>query len=169
VRLNHVVRFHRKRQSRLFNVPNSGERPVQGWLGIASKPAQGIYILHQLNTHGSNDDGGSGGNSSDARCANRTMAHNRSHSTDTVGNNHRGNTHSNLDSRSLQTQFRSKPERQNAAPERKPIHLPPILLRELFSRSLFYLLIIRREVRQKASRSERGTGNVKQTRVAGLD
>jgi hypothetical protein len=77
-----------------------------------------------------------------------------------VGNNHRGNTHSTPDSRNslpgIQTQFRPKPERQNAAPERKPIHLPPMLLREPFSSSLFYLPIIRREVRQKASRSPSG-------------
>jgi hypothetical protein len=125
-----------------------------------SKLPRASFILRQLNTDGSNDDGGGGGNSSDDRRTNRTMAHHSSHSTDTVGNNHRGKTHSSRDSRNslpgIQPQFRPKPERQNAAPERKPIHLPPMLLREPFSSSLFYLPIIRREVRQKASRSSSG-------------
>ena len=50
----------------------------------------GFHILRQLNTHiGSNDDH-SGGNNSDARCS--------SHSTDTVGNSHRDDTHNNPDS-----------------------------------------------------------------------
>src|SRR5260370_33984546 len=45
----------------------------------------GFHILRQLYTHiGSNDDPG-GGKNSDARCS--------SHTTDTVGKNHKGKTH----------------------------------------------------------------------------
>src|SRR5438132_10328687 len=90
----------------------------------------GFHILRQLNTHiGSNDDDG-GGNNSDARCS--------SHSTDTVGNSHRGNTRNNRD----QPQFQPTPERQNAAPERKPIHLPPMQLREAFSYNSPFLFVV---------------------------
>jgi len=127
------------------------------WRNGANQSPPSNFILRHVNTDSSND--GGGGGSTDARRTNRTMAHYSSH-TDTVGNNHMGNTHSSPDSRNslpgIQPQFRPKPERQNAAPERKPIHLPPMLLREPFSSSLFCLPTIRREVRQKASRSSSG-------------
>src|SRR5215470_5664986 len=64
-------------------------------------------------------------------------AHNSSHSTDTVGNSHRGNIHN-----SLQPQFQPIPERQNLAPKQKPIRLPPMQLRQPFCSSLFYLPMI---------------------------
>jgi hypothetical protein len=102
---------------------------------MPSEPAQWIYILRQLSTinkDGSNDDDG-GGNSSGVLRTSRMKAHSSSHSTDTVGNSHRGNTHSyNPDS---QTQFRPKPARQSAVREQKPIQLPRMQLRELFSNS----------------------------------
>jgi hypothetical protein len=52
-----------------------------------------------------------------------------------VGNSHMGNTHSRPDIQPQfqLAQFRLKPEPQNAALERKPIHLPPVRLREAFS------------------------------------
>jgi hypothetical protein len=81
------------------------------------------------------------------------MAQNSNHSADMAGNSHRGNTRSSPDSRTLRTQFRLKPEHQNAGRERKRIPLPPMQSREVFSSSLFYLPIIRRKLRQKASRS----------------
>jgi hypothetical protein len=52
-----------------------------------------------------------------------------SHSTDMVGSIHTDNSRI----RNPDSQFRQKSERQNAAPERKPIHLPPMQLREAFS------------------------------------
>ena len=48
------------------------------------------------------------------------------------------------------TQLRSKLERQNAAPERKPVTLSPIRLREVFS--LFFLLMIKQETEGKVFR-----------------
>jgi len=47
-------------------------------------------------------------------------------------------------------QLRSKLERQNAAPERKPVTLSPIRLREVFS--LFFLLMIKQETEGKVFR-----------------
>src|SRR4029077_15635488 len=106
----------------------------------------GFHILRQLNTHiGSNDDGG-GGNSG-ARCTSSMMAQNSSHSTDTVGNSHRGNTRNNRD----QPQFRPKSERQNAARKRKPIHLPPMQLREVFSYSFPFLFVVSRGMEDPAN------------------
>ena len=86
---------------------------------------------------GGDDDGG--GDNSDARRTNRMRGHNRSHSTDTVGNSgtgsiHMGNIHNSLEIRSL---FRPKRQRQNAVRERKPVPLPSMQLREVFSNSLF--------------------------------
>src|SRR4029077_3992242 len=81
----------------------------------------GFHILRQLNTHiGSNDDGG-GGNTG-VRSTNSMMAQNSSHSTDMVGSIHTDNSRI----RNPDSQFRPTPERQNAARERKPIHLPPM-------------------------------------------
>jgi hypothetical protein len=111
-------------------------------------------MLRQLITDddGSNDDGG-GGNS-DARRTNNMKAHNSSHSRDTVGNSgkgsiHMGNIHNSLPD--LRTQFLPKYQRQNAVRERKPVPLPPMQLREVFSNSLFYLPIIKQQVRGKVS------------------
>jgi hypothetical protein len=97
-------------------------------------------MLRQLITDDDgNDDGG--GRNSDARRTNRMKAHS-SHSTDTVGNSgtgsiDTGNIHIRNSLPDLRTQFRPKRQRQNAARERKPVPLPPMQLREVFSNSLF--------------------------------
>ncbi len=117
------------------------------WLkkaGSESLPSQlsGFYILCQLSTeNGSNDDGGGG--KPDARSTSGPCS---SHRTDMTGSIHMDNTRiRNQDSRNSHIgnldnqiqfhppQFRLKFERQNAARERKPIHLPPVQLREAFS------------------------------------
>ena len=97
--------------------------------GPESLPSQlsGLYVLRQLSTNSGNDDGG-GGNSG-VRWTNSMMAQNSSHSTDMVGSIHTDNSRI----RNPDSQFRPKSERQNAAPEQKPIHLPPMQLREAFS------------------------------------
>ena len=97
--------------------------------GSESLPSQlsGLYVLRQLSTDISNDDGG-GGNSG-VRSTNSMMAQNSSHSTDMVGSTHTDNSRI----RNLDRQFRPKSERQNAARERKPIHLPSMQSREAFS------------------------------------
>jgi hypothetical protein len=82
--------------------------------------------LRHLSTDSSNDDGG-GGNSG----ARRTNSK--------AGNSHRGSTHNSPDS---QPQLRPKPERQNAAREQKPIHLPPVQLREVFSCNFPFLFVV---------------------------
>ena len=64
------------------------------------------------------------------------MAQNSSHSRDMVGSTHTDN----IRIRNPDSQFRLKFERRNAARERKPIHLPPMQLREVFSYS-FSLLV----------------------------
>jgi hypothetical protein len=102
--------------------------------------------IRQLSTDcGSNDDGGR--NRLDARRTSRMKAphSSRCRSMDTVDNSYTDNTHiHNPGSHSrthpaIQTQFRPKPEHQNAAPKQKRIHRPPMQLREVFSSSLFYL------------------------------
>jgi hypothetical protein len=61
-----------------------------------------------------------------------------SHSTDMVGSIHMDDSRiRNPDSR-----FRPKSERQNAARERKLIHLPPMQLREAFSYSFPFLFVV---------------------------
>ena len=68
------------------------------------------------------------------------------HNTDMVGSRnsdtdssiHTGNIHNSPDIRSL---FRPIYQRQNVAPERKLLALPPIRLREVFSSSCFSSLI----------------------------
>jgi hypothetical protein len=106
--------------------------------GPESLPSQlsGLYVLRQLSTDSGNDDGG-GGNSG-ARCTSSMMAQNSSHSTDMVGSIHTDNSRI----RNPDSQFRPKSERQNAAPERKPIHLPPMQLREAFSYSFPFLFVV---------------------------
>ena len=95
-----------------------------------------FWILRQLSTGGTDDDGG-GGNI-DARRTNRMTTQNSSRSTDTVGSrnhnkahsSHTDNTHN---SPEIRPQFRPKRQRQNAVRERKPVPLPPMQLREVFS------------------------------------
>jgi len=99
-------------------------------------------MLRQLITDDDgNDDGG--GRNSDARRTNNMKAHSSSHSTDTVGNSgtgsiHMGNIHIHNSLPDLRTLFRTKRQRQNAVRERKPVPLPPVQLREVFSNSLFF-------------------------------
>src|SRR6266478_1471455 len=101
--------------------------------------SSGFYILRQLSTD-SNNDGGGGGNSG-VRWTNSMMAQNSSHSTDMVGSIHTDNSRI----RNPDSQFRPKSERQNAARERKPIHLPPMQLREAFSYNFPFLFVALRE------------------------
>jgi hypothetical protein len=63
-------------------------------------------------------------------------ARNSSHSTDRAGSIHMDNSHI----RNPGSRFRWKSEHQKAAREPKPIHLPPMQLREAFSYS-FSLLV----------------------------
>ncbi len=114
--------------------------------GPESLPSQlsGLYILRQLSTD-SNDDDGGGGNSG-VRWTNSTMAQNSSHSTDMVGSIHTDNSRI----RNPDSQFRPKSERQNAARERKPIHLPPMQLREVFSYSFPFLFVVSRGMKDPA-------------------
>src|SRR6266478_2967960 len=118
--------------------PLVGISAKKSWPRIASKPAQWTYILRQLSTDSNNDDGG-GGNSG-VRSTNSMMAQNSSHSTDMVGSIHTDNSRI----RNPDSEFRPTPERQNAAPEQKPIHLPPMQLREAFSYSFPFLFVVSR-------------------------
>ena len=106
--------------------------------GSESLPSQlsGLYVLRQLSTDSSNDDGG-GGNSG-VRWTNSMMARNSSHSTDMVGSIHTDN----IRIHNPDSQFRPKSERQNAARERKPSHLPPMQLREAFSYNFPFLFVV---------------------------
>jgi hypothetical protein len=52
----------------------------------------------------------------------------------------------------LQIRFRTRPAHQNAVPKQKRIHLPPMQLREVVSSSLFYLPVIKQQVRGKVFR-----------------
>jgi hypothetical protein len=113
-----------------WNRPERGQKKA----GLESLPSR-LSRLRHLSTDSSNDDGG-GGNSGARRTNSKA---DNSHSTDTVGNSYRGNTHNNPDS---QPQFRPKPERQNAARERKPIHLPPMQLKEAFSYNFPFLFVV---------------------------
>ena len=75
------------------------------------------------------------------------MVLNNSHSTDKFGSTRTGNSHhirtirtdssctpdNQIRLRLLRPQFRLKPERQNSALERKPVRLPSVQLREVFS------------------------------------
>jgi hypothetical protein len=102
-------------------------------------------MLGQVPTADSSGDVG-GDDSSGCRRTNSKADCNRN--TDRAGSRNSGTDSSiHMDSiRSnpgLRTQLRSKLERQNAAPERKPVTLSPILLREVFS--LFSLLMIKQE------------------------
>jgi hypothetical protein len=80
--------------------------------------------------------------------------------TDMAGNSRRDNTHSPV----IQTQFQPKPEHQNAAREQKRILRPPMQSRKVFSSSLFYPPIIRREVQEEASGFSSGATVARQPR-----
>ena len=69
----------------------------------------------------------------------KTSHSSRCRSMDTVDNTHIHNpgSHSRIHP-AIQTQFRPKPEHQNAAREQKRIPRPPMQLKEVFSSSLFY-------------------------------
>jgi len=111
--------------------------------GSESLPSQlsGFYILRQFSTRcGSNDDDGGGNKPGVHQTSSMKVPHNN-HSTDMVESIHTGNCRiRNPDSHNSRPkiqpqfpQFRPKSERQNAAWERKPIHLPSMQLREAFS------------------------------------
>jgi hypothetical protein len=115
--------------------------PRKSWLEIALEPARWIFsILRPLSTDDGTDGDDGDGSNIDARRTSRTKARNSSHSTDTVGNSIHstdmagssctGNTRSSPEIRFL---FRPKRQRQNAAREPKPIPLPPMQLRAVFS------------------------------------
>src|SRR5260370_24873591 len=106
---------------------------------------------------------GGGGSSPDARHTNSMKAYN---STDMAGNSHRDSTHMDSTHPGIQTQFRPKPEHQNAAREQKRILRPPMQLREVFSSSLFYLPMIRREAHQEPSDFSSGATGPRQPRNA---
>src|SRR6266446_7100228 len=106
--------------------------------------SSGFYILRQLSTD-SNDDDGGGGNSG-VRWTNSMTAQNGSHSTDMVGSIHMDNSRI----RNPDSQFRPTPERQNAARERKPIHLPPMQLREAFSYNFPFFFVVSRGMKDPA-------------------
>ena len=109
-------------------------------------------MLRQLLTADSSCDVG-GDDSSGCRRTNGMADSN--HNTDMVGSMnsdtdcsiHTGNIHNSPDIRSL---FRPIYQRQNVAPERKPLPLSPIQLREVFS--LFFLLMIKQESEGKVFR-----------------
>ena len=110
--------------------------------GSESLPSQpsGLYVLRQLSTHcGSNGDDG-GGNKPVVPRTNRMKVPRNSHSTDMVGSIHTDNSRI----RNPDSQFRRKSERQNAARGRKPIHLPPMRLREAFSYNFPFLFVVLR-------------------------
>jgi hypothetical protein len=128
---NHVASF----------IVNANHYPLpQKRAGSESLPSQlsGLCVPCQLSTNGGSNDDGGGGNSNDARRTSSTMVHNRCHSKDMVGSIHTDNSRI----RNPDSQFRPKSERQNAARERKPIHLPPMLLREAFSYSFPFLFLV---------------------------
>ena len=110
-------------------------------------------MLCQLITDDSS--GGIGGDDSNSGVHRTNCKVCNTRKTDTVGNRNSGTDSSiHMDSiRSnprLRTQLRSKLERQNAAPERKPIALLPIQSKEVFS--LFFLLMIKQESESKVFR-----------------
>lgn len=120
---------------------------------LSSQRDLDFEILRQLITDDSGGDIGGDDNNSRARRTNSKVGNFRN--TDTVGSMNSGTDSSiHMDSiRSnpgLRTQLRSKLERQNAAPERKPVPLSPIQLREVFS--LFFLLMIKQESEGKVFR-----------------
>ena len=93
-------------------------------------------MLRQLLTADSSGDIGGDDSNSRARRTNSKVGNTRN--SDTVGSRNNGTDNSiHMDSiRSNpgpRIQLRSKLERQNAAPERKPVTLSPIRLREVFS------------------------------------
>src|SRR5262249_23529135 len=101
-----------------------------------------LTSLYQLNSGSSDDDGGDG-NKHDARDTSSMTAHNSNHSRVGTDNSRIRNkdSHSSRRIRSQPQPARLQPKhrRQNAARERKRIHLLPMQLREAFSSSLFYL------------------------------
>src|SRR5439155_14420812 len=125
-----------------------------------------LHHYFSVNSCGSNDDGDGGDSKLDARCTSNMrdrcnstndMAENSSTACnirrDNIQSKSTPDSHnSRRQSRLLQfLEFRRKFERQNSARERKPIHLPPIQLREAFSLfslssclSLFVFLLLGR-------------------------
>jgi hypothetical protein len=87
------------------------------------------YILTSLSSDSSDDT--DGGGSSGAHSSTRGRCNSRS--TDRVDSIHTDNSHSRTRRLDNPPQFRPKPAPQNAALERKPIHLPSMQLTEASS------------------------------------
>ena len=126
---------------RLFGVKRVTAKKRAGSESLPSH-LSGFYILGQLSTRcGSNDADGGGNKPGARRTSSMKVPHNNNHhSTDMVESIriHTGYSRiRNPDSRNtrpeIQPQFRPKPERQNAARERKSIHLPSMQSGEAFS------------------------------------
>src|SRR5437870_574849 len=136
-------------------------RPLVKKTGLESLPSQlaDFTFLRQFSTHnGSNDDGG-GGNKPGAHQTSSTRDPCNSYRTDMIGSIHMDNSRiRSPDSRSRKSyirnpdnqiqfqppQLRLKFERQNVARGRKPIHLPPMQLREVFSCSSPFVFVVLR-------------------------
>jgi hypothetical protein len=101
-------------------------------------------MLRQLITDDSRGDIGGDDSNSGARRTNSKVG---SRNSGTDSSIHMDSIRSNP---GLRTQLRSKLERQNAAPERKPVPLSPIQLREVFS--LFFLVMIKQDSEGKVFR-----------------
>ena len=126
-------------------------RPLVKKTGLESLPSQlaDFTFLRQFSTHnGSNDDGG-GGNKPGAHRTSSMREPCNSHSTDMFGSIHMDNIRTRIRKSDNQIQlqppqFRLKLERQNFGRERKPIHLPPMQLREAFSCSSPFVFVVLR-------------------------
>src|SRR5437773_4434877 len=95
------------------------------------------FLRHLSTRNGSNDDGG-GGNKPGAHRTSSMREPCNSHSTDMFGSIHMDNIRTRIRKSDNQIQlqppqFRPILERQNFGRERKPIHLPPMQLREVFA------------------------------------
>jgi hypothetical protein len=112
---------------------------------IASEPAHLIPTSScQLNSCGNNDGGGGDSKLGARYTSNMKVHYNSAFGMDRTRNNCMGNTHSTSDNRNNSRlgiqprlpqllEFRRKPERQNAARERKRMHLPSMQSKEPFS------------------------------------
>ena len=106
------------------------------------------FLRHLSTRNGSNDDGG-GGNKPGAHRTSSMREPCNSHSTDMFGSIHMDNIRTRIRKSDNQIQlqppqFRLKLERQNFGRERKPIHLPPMQLREAFSCSSPFVFVVLR-------------------------
>jgi hypothetical protein len=116
----------------------------KSWLEIISEPAQQFKVPTLFSSDNSDDTDGGGCNGAHSTCS--TKGPWNSHSIGTVDSIHTDDSHiRNLDTHNncidrpdnqiqlLRPRFRLKPERQNAARERKPIRTPSMQLTVAFS------------------------------------